>query len=174
MIEAHGGPRRRFMAIGASRAETGFVNIPVAVTGDATGFGLTVGLAFFVAGLASDTDMRAFQGKVGEIVIEALGRKMDNIGIAALVFGVTAAAGSLVGIGDFAMQTLLADDVGTNLFVTVQAQRGLACAVGLVMAIGAGFLEFRVRLTELAGHQQRFNVGRPSSLRWDAEKCCCR
>lgn len=90
--------------------------------------------------------MGAEEREVGQLVGKAGRVESGDVGLPAVVLGVTAAALTFAGLGHTAVIAGLCADVRGNFLVTVQAKTGLALAAGTVMANRTVILELRVRL----------------------------
>jgi len=71
---------------------------------------------------------------------------------------VTRLALCAIDIGQAPMKPALADDVGGNVFMTVETQCRLSVAVTAVVAIGASGFVLLVCGRDLAGHQECLDV----------------
>jgi len=102
--------------------------------------------------------MRTLQRVVGVVVIELLAAQLDDVGVAPEVLGVAGATLGGVDTRQSAVEAAMLPDIGRDLLVTVEAQAGLATAVGAVVALRALLFVLGVRAGQLAGHEQRLRV----------------
>ena len=85
-----------------------------------------------------------------------LGYKIDHL--AALMFAVATLALRRRDVRHASVKAGVLRDIGGDRFVTIKAQRGLAMAIGAVVAQRTGLLLFDMRLADLSGHQQGLNA----------------
>lgn len=121
-------------------------------------------LAGRMTGGASQRRMRIVQRKVGALMIKLRRHELHDVGIAALVFGVTALTLRRGYIGQASVKAIALLYVGGNVFVAIHTQRGLSDAIGAVVAVSTFALEFGVRIRHLARHEQGFEIGGQCSV----------
>jgi hypothetical protein len=102
------------------------------------------------------------QRKVSALMIKLLWYKLDDIAIAANMFGVTALTLHSSRIGQLAVKASALLHICGNLFMAAQAQTGLSDFVGAVMTIGTFAFQLCMGIADLAGHQQGLKTRRSS------------
>jgi hypothetical protein len=90
--------------------------------------------------------MGAKEWESGQLVGKSGWVEFGNVGLAAVMFGVTAAALAVAGFGHPAVVAALCVDVRGDILVAFQAKTGLSPAAGAIVANGAVILESGVRL----------------------------
>jgi len=90
--------------------------------------------------------VRIEQGEVSQIVCEARLAEPRDVRVAPMVLGVAALAFTGAGRRHTSVVAGLATDVFRYVLVTVQTERGLALAIGTIVAIGTVLFDFCVRL----------------------------
>ncbi len=116
-----------------------------------------------MAAAAVEREVGAVEREVGELMRESGLAQLVYIGIPAQVLAMAATA--LTGGAPLhaAVIARLVADVGCNLLVAIQAQCGLAIAVGAVVASAAVVLQLRMRLGDRSRHDQFLDAGRPGT-----------
>ena len=159
MIEFPTCPTRRAMALAARLAELPMVRVVALVAIDAVARSFAPGNAGFVTPVACERGMRPFQREVGQVVIELPAAQMHDIGVAALVFGVTCAAFADTRIGHASVIAVMLPQVARDLFVAIETQRRLGSCVGAIVTVRAGLFLLDMGGCHLAWHQQCFHCG---------------
>jgi len=165
VIESCARPGRRLVTVAAGRAEFSTVRVGRLVAVDATGWCLTEFSAGLVAGIARGRGMRSSQRKISPGVIERRTAELDDVRVAALVFGVAGFALRRVDCRQAAVKAGVPTDVGRDVLVAGHAKSGLAGPVGAIVALGTLRLELCVRVRDLAWHEQRLNTSGKRALR---------
>ena len=142
------------MAIAALSAERAFVNVVAAVAGDAGRLRLPICLTALMTGFASEAGVRAFERKLGPLVIEALARELGDVRRAALMLRMAGRALCLVSVQHAPVEAAACGQVFADRLVTSDAQLRHARPVAAIVAIRAGLFQLGVRRTELPRHQQ--------------------
>jgi hypothetical protein len=92
VIECHVLPDLRVVAVSAIPPQLAFVRLLGLVADGAFVRGGAEGFLRLVTALARHVEVRAVQWKVGSIVVELLAAQFDDVGVSALMLGVTCAA----------------------------------------------------------------------------------
>ena len=172
MIELAAGPSQGAVTLAARLRELLVVDVVILVAADAGHRRLAPRLILLVAALALERGMRSLEREVGEAMVELRAAQLHDVGVAAPMFRMARLAFADTGVGHAAVVALVLPYVLGDVFVTIEAQRGLSADVRAVMAIAAAFFLFDVRLGHLAGHQQRLRVGGPDWFRGGSDKGC--
>ena len=158
---AHGessrAPVRSTVAVPAGLAELTVVHILSLVAGGARGRCRPPGVPRGVAGLAGQAAVSAAQRHIGQLMVKCARIQSYDVRRPTLVFRVTGPAFAGRRVLHPTVIATVVTLVGGNFLVTGEAQGGLRPDIRPVMAIGAGFLQFRVCAADLAGHQQGFH-----------------
>ena len=164
MIEGAGFLPRQFIVAGLARlAQLALVRISLFVTIDASVWRIAVWFACFVAALARNTFVPAFQLKVCLVVVEGAFIETRYVTVRSLMFGMAVAAFSCSGSRVLCMKPLRLLLVCSNLFMAVETHRRLCVAPEGRMALVATLLEFLVSFGERAGHDELFENALPNS-----------
>jgi hypothetical protein len=92
VIEPHVLPDLRVVAAGAIPPQLAFVGLLGLVADCAFVRSVAEGFLRLVTALARQVQVRAVQWKVGSVVVELLAAQFDDVGVSALMLGVTCAA----------------------------------------------------------------------------------
>ncbi len=160
VIEARLAPCGGHVARGTVDAEGAAVRVVVLVTTDTSCRRFAIRSIGAVATGARERRVRSLQRKVGEIVGKTGLAELVDVRVPALVFRVAAAALAGGGRGHAPVIAGLGADVGGDLLVAVEAQRGLPVAVRAVVAAAAITLQLRMRFAHRPGHDQLLDTGR--------------
>src|SRR6516162_751079 len=104
------------------------------MTAEAVARGFAVGLTRDMAARTRHADMRTLQRVVSMVVIELLAAELHDVGVAPEVLGVAGTTLGGVDTRQSAVEAAMLPDIGRDLLVTVEAQAGLATAIGAVVA----------------------------------------
>jgi len=135
------------------------VGFVLAVAVHARGGCLAEFFLLLVATVALRERVLALQLEIGESVIECGRVEPHDIGIAALMIGVTMPAFVGRNVGPHSVQTAFGLDVRCDFLVAGSAQIVLGLGRKRGMAVGATLLEFGMRLDQLAGHDELLEGG---------------
>lgn len=113
-----------------------------------------------VTSAAGHRNMRAVERKVAQIVREAGWIQLVDVGVAPQVLGMAAAALAGLRLWHAPVIAGLAPNVGGDLLVTVQAQRGLPITVRTIVAAAAVLLELCMRAAHRPRHDEFLETGR--------------
>src|ERR1700730_17983994 len=94
---------------------------------------LAPGLAFFVACLTGEPRVCALECEVGEVMIELRATELNDVGLAALMFGMAGPALADAGVGHAAVIALMLFEIRGDGLVAIHAQRGLSLDGGAGM-----------------------------------------
>jgi hypothetical protein len=160
MIETNVGPGTVFaMATGAFFAESFHVGLCLTMTCNALDRGFSERLALHVTGTAVPTDVAAPERKIRSIVIERRTIQTHDVGVAALMLGVTVLAQQLrLVLRDAAMEARQRCHVGTNFLVTVHTQRRLLGRDERPVTVRAIVFQIGVTFDHRTGHDQSFEA----------------
>jgi hypothetical protein len=172
MVEFAAGPAQGAVTFAARLRELFVVDVVVLVAAGAGRGSFAPRLGCLVATFAVERGMRSLEREVGEAMIELRAAELHDVGVAALVFGMASAAFADAGVAHAAVIASMLPYILGYVLVAVEAQRALRPCVRPVVTVGAGLFLLDVRLRDLAGHQQRLDVGRPYRSRRCSEKCC--
>ncbi len=109
------------MALVAFFTKTLFVRIIFVMAVIACRRRVTMFAVFFMASGASQPLVRAFQGEIGLLMIEGIRIEMDDVGIAAYMFGVANLASQLLDVFDAAVESPFVIDIRLDLLMAVEA-----------------------------------------------------
>jgi hypothetical protein len=160
MIEADVGPRTIFaVASGAFFAEALHVRLGLAMTCDALDRRISERLALRVTCSAIAPKVAAAQREIRPIVIERRAIQTYDVGVAALVFGMTVLAEKLwLILRDAAMEARQRRHVGPNFLVAVHTQRRLLGRDERSVTIRAVVFQVGVTFDHRTGHDQSFET----------------
>lgn len=116
--------------------------------------------------------MCAVKREIGQFVVELSATQLNDVSLASLMIRMACAALTGAGVGHEAMIAAVQTDVGSNILVTIQAQRGLRSYVGTIMTVRAALLLLDMGLSQFARHQQRFYVGGAHGAHVTCKQCC--
>ncbi len=145
------------------------MNIDTLMTSAAPRVRFAVRPAGFVAGLAGQRAVRSIEMKIGGVMVERRRGQLDDVGVPAEMFAMASLALATRDVRQAAMEAALAGDVGGDVLVTDEAQRGLTRAVATVVATRTALFEFGVRLADFSRHEQFLEAGRARRAR--ARRC---
>jgi len=120
-------------------------------------------VARLVAGRTSDRRVAAAQRKISRLMVKGRTVEPYDIEIPSFMVGMAFAALATMYIAETPVESGLAGDILGNLFMTVQTQVGLGLFTEPGVTFGTLRFILRVPFDHLAGHQQRFYLGR---ARW--------
>jgi hypothetical protein len=165
VVEASASPRQRGMARTAFPTEQTLMHIVVAVAVAAGRRCHPEGLAGLMTSGTWQTSMCALEWKVRVLVIERSRIELGDIGVAPHVFTVAGHALPRGYIRKPPVKSPRFPNVLGDVLVAVQAQNPLPLPIRPVVTGGARGLVLRVCGRNLSGHEQRFQLGRPSFSR---------
>src|SRR5579871_3385769 len=122
VIEASAAPAHRAVAVTAGPLELPVVHIVAPVTEHAVRRRLAPELRRLMAAVATERAMGALERKFGQLVIKVRAIQLYDVGVAALVFGVTGTALGRVGVAHAPVIAMASTDVRRDFLVTVQTQ----------------------------------------------------
>lgn len=158
MIESGFLPRHGAVATGAILAEGFLVDVLFRMTTDAGRWRIAMLFLWPVAVAAGRVPVCTLERVIGQGVIKGLRRQAHDIRVAALVVGMAVPALALPRRAGSPVKALLAEDVGGNLVVTVQAQGTLFITREGHMALAAVFFDFGMTADHRARHDETFPV----------------
>ena len=163
----HFHPFRGNVARRAIATQPALVRVVFAVTIDAGAWRFGKALARGVAPLTGHGHVARIQRKIGLAVVKGLPVQSDDLGVAALVIGMTIRTGQGSNLSRTAVVTGLVRDIQRHRLVTIQAPLRLGPLIKGFVAGIAGLFELRVDRRKLAGHDQLLEQrlgGRPGWL----------
>ncbi len=101
----------------------------------------------------------AKQGKVGELMVERVFVELHDVRIAAFMVGMAGCAAGVARVSVQAVKSGSGGYIGGNVFVTIEAQCALLGAFEFRVAGIAVLFVLRMTFDDLAGHDQRFDLG---------------
>lgn len=164
VIEVCLWPGLRVVTGTAVRTQGAPVRVIFLMAGDTGGGGLAIGCIGMMTTAAHQCAVCTQQRKIRLIVREARRVELSDVGIAAVMLGVTAVAFALARLRHAAVVTGFSMDVLGHILVTIQAQGGLSGAIGAVVAGRAIIFQLRVRLRDRPRHDQSFETGAAGSV----------
>lgn len=148
------------MATVAGLAKTAMMRVVLPMTADAASHRFTELLARRMTAAAACSAVTAGQREVGPSMIEQPCIDRDDIGVSALVIGVTDNAFFFLGGGKTAVKTGTRLAITADIFMATHAQ-GRAGLVGAgVMTGRTVFFDVRMSFDNPSGHQQPFQTRR--------------
>jgi len=177
------------MAVFTVYAEFASMHVILAVTGNAGLQRVTMLAPADMAVAAFHVAMQSQQHEVSQRVIEAQRIKPDDVGLAALVVGVTVIAGTPA--IEPSVIAAAGGDISLDVLVTSKAQLCLSGLVERHVAFAATSLDIGMTLDNLSRHHQRLQAARGGGIRKRYEQqagdaapqyanqdqlqnCCCR
>ena len=154
MIEADVQPGARVMAITTHNTKPTAMNVVFMMAGEARRLGHSKRLAIHVTGIAVSRTVDAKQWKIRESVVETFEIEIDRNKIAAFMLAMAVIALRLPRRRYQPVIALSRADVGTNIFMTSDAQFSLRLVRQRCMALLAIALNIGMRFDNRARHDQ--------------------
>src|SRR3569833_440135 len=158
MIECIFLPRLGVVTGGALSPQCTVMDIVLAMAVDTSRRRLAIRSIRSMASRAGHGYVGIPERKIRQLVREAGLVELVDVGVAALMFRMAAAALTGRRLGHPAVVARLGADIGSDFLVTVQAQRGLALPVGTVVTVTAFAIDLGVGLGDGPGHDERFDA----------------
>ena len=162
MVKAAGLPRLHAVALVAFLAQAFLVRVILVVAIVAGGGGVAMLLILLMAAGAGQSQMRAFQGEIGLVVVKSVRVEMHDITVASYMFGMAGLARQFLDALNAAVKSSLFLDIRGNLLMAIEAKILLRVLAEWFMALFALRFIFGVGINYLARHDQCFQAGRGS------------
>ena len=160
VVEFDVGPGDGGMAVAALRAHGVAVNVVRLMAGETIRRRIAVLAVRLMAFRALGFAVLAEQQEVGEVVVERTFVELHDIGVPALVVGVTARTAAFACLVEQAVISATSVDIVGDVLVTVEAQRTLLRAFELSMAGVTVVFVLRMTFDDLTRHDQESRSGR--------------
>ena len=162
MVEAAGLPSLDAMALITGLAQAFLMRIVLVVAVIAYRGRVTVLGVLLMAAGAGQSQMRAFQGEIGLVVVKSVRVEMHDITVASYMFGMAGLARQFLDALNAAVKSSLFLDIRGNLLMAIEAKILLRVLAEWFMALFALRFIFGVGINYLARHDQCFQAGRGS------------
>jgi signal transduction histidine kinase len=129
------------------------------VAGKAVGRSIAMLAAGFMAFATLSFRVFAEQWKVSELMVEGVFVQLHDIGIPAFMIGMAGRTAGVTRVRVQPMESGTAAYIGRDIFMTIQTQGSLFGAFELCVAGIAVLFVLRVTFDNLAGHDERFDLG---------------